>query len=307
MKFISYIIVYSLLWLISKLPDRIIYLFSDFLYFLAYYIVRYRKKVVFRNISLAFPDYTEKQVRKLARKFYSHFADVIIESSLMLFVPYEKSMKKLVFRNTELIDKLYQDGKLIVGISAHYGNWEYLVQIEEISDYRFLAIYKPLKNKYFDRLVRKTRARYGSIPVAMKEVGRKLFEMKRKNEIAISVFLTDQRPIWEHIQYWTKFLGLDTPVYLGPEKLAIKLDAAVVFMVVKKIKRGYYELAFELITEKAANEKPYTITEAHVRKLERAIREEPEYWLWSHKRWKFNYEDYRLNHPNYKKSIQQDQ
>lgn len=263
--------------------------------------------MVFRNISMVFPEYSKKQVGKLARKFYRHFADVIIESALMLFLPYEKSSKILEFRNSEIIEKLYQEGKIIIGISAHYGNWEYLVQIEKKFDYRFVAIYKPLNNKYFDRLVRRTRTRYGSIPVAIKEVGRKLLEMKRENEIMMSVFLTDQRPIWEHIQYWTKFLGVDTPIYMGPEKLAKKLDAAVVFMIVKKIKRGHYELEFELISESATHEKPQAITESHVRMLEKVIREEPAYWLWSHNRFKFNYEDYKLNHPNYKKSIRRDQ
>jgi KDO2-lipid IV(A) lauroyltransferase len=299
MKFIVYIIVYTILWLTARLPLKIIYLVSDFFYLVVYYIIGYRKDIVFKNLALVFPAYSEKEIRTIAKRFYKHFTDVLIESALMPFFSYERSSKHLVYKNPELLERLYDDGRFIIGIGAHYGNWEYLIHIEKKFRYRFLAIYKPLKNKYFDRFVKRSRSRFGSITVEMKQVGRTLFGMKKDKMQVFCGFLTDQRPVLQHIRYWTKFLGLDTPVYLGPEKLAKKLEAAVVYISIRKLRRGMYEMEFDLIAENAAQVESHDITEAHIRLLEKLIREEPAYWLWSHNRWKFDYEEFKRNYPNW--------
>ncbi|MCK5134337.1 MAG: lysophospholipid acyltransferase family protein [Bacteroidales bacterium] len=290
MEFISYILTRSLIWLLHLLPEQMLYFFSDCLYVINYYLVGYRKKVVFDNISNAFPDYSQQEVRRTAKRFYHHLCDLILESAISHFYSESRAMKRIKYTNPELLDDIYRKGKQVMAVTAHYGNWEYLSTMGLTTKYTIIGIYKPLKNKYFDRMVQKNRQRFGAVTVSMNGVARKLITFQRENRPALTLFLSDQRPVWEHIQYWTKFMGLDTPLYLGTEKLARKLDAAVVFLKIRKVRRGRYEVDIELICEDPNNLEPFEITEAHVKILENLIREAPEYWLWSHRRWKHSYE-----------------
>jgi KDO2-lipid IV(A) lauroyltransferase len=181
-------------------------------------------------------------------------------------------------------------------VTAHYGNWEYLSLINRIAPYQVIGVYKKLKNPHFDRLIRRSREKFGITTIPIEKIARKLISMKHEKEPSLSVFLADQRPIWQHIQYWTKFMGIDTPLYLGTEKLARKLGAAVVFLKIRKVRRGIYETEFELITEEPRELPPYQVTEAHVRILEGMIREAPQFWLWSHRRWKHSLDQYKKEH-----------
>jgi KDO2-lipid IV(A) lauroyltransferase len=293
MDFLIYILAYSLVWLLHILPERILYLISDFLYFLAYYVVAYRKKVVYDNLEKAFPEYSKSEIRLTARKFYQHLIDTMLESAISHFYSESKALKRMSYKNPELFDELHKSGKHIMAVLGHYGNWEYLSTLSLVSEYPFVAIYKPLHNKYFDRMVTRNRTRFGGIVTPMEQVVRKLFEYNNKKIPVITLNLGDQRPMFHQIQYWTKFMGRDTPLYLGTEKLARKLDAAVVFLKVRKIKRGRYEVDAELISKNPRELEPYEITERHVRILEELIREEPAYWLWSHDRWKHSYEKFK--------------
>ena len=153
-----------------------------------------------------------------------------------------------------------------------------------------------MRNRYFDRMVKRNRTRFGSMVTPMEQIARQLITYHRENKPVLTIFLSDQRPMFHQIQYWTKFLGLDTPLYLGTEKLAQKLDAAVVFLKIKKVRRGRYEVEIEPICKDPNTLNPYEITEAHVRILENLIREEPGYWLWSHRRWKHSIEMYGKEH-----------
>ena len=296
MKFLGYIFTYSLIWLLHLLPERILYWISDFLYLLIHYVVGYRKKVVYDNIAKAFPDYGKKEIRQTVRRFYHHLCDLFIESSVSHFYSESEALKKITYRNPELLNEMYSEGRQVIAVTGHYGNWEYLSTLGLVTKYPIVAIFKPLKNKYIDRLMQTNRNRFGVIPVPMKEIARKLISFQRDSTPAMSLFLADQRPIFHQIQYWTNFLGLDTPLYLGTEKLARKLNAAVVFLKVRKVKRGRYEVEIEQITGNPKDLEPFTITEAHVRILENLIREEPAYWLWSHRRWKHSHERFEREH-----------
>jgi len=300
MKFLAFLFVYSNLWLLARLPSSMFYLISDILYFFTYFVLGYRKKVVYGNMEKALPDYTNKEINKTARKFYRHFTDLMLESAIMHFISYERATKLFKFTNPELLVDLYKKEKPVVAVGGHYGNWEFLNHLEHYCDFTFIAIYKPLNNKYFDRLVQQKRAKFGSIVVPMSQVVRKLMDLKREGKLAFTGFLSDQRPVYNTIQYWTKFMGIDTPIYLGPEKIAKKLDAAVIFINTRRVRRGYYETELEIITENSKQEEPNSITETHVRMLEKLIRREPAYWLWSHNRWKIDYEEFRKDHPNFK-------
>ncbi|MFO7932860.1 MAG: lysophospholipid acyltransferase family protein [Bacteroidales bacterium] len=288
MKFIGYIFVYSITWVFHILPDRALYLFSDFLYLIAYHVVRYRKQVVFGNLTRAFPAYGHREVEEVARKYYHHLCDLLLESAVFLFYSKKRALKKISYRNQELLEDLFKKGKQVIGVTAHYGNWEYLATLGLLTDYRILAAYKPLKNKYFDRFIRKSRKKFGVIPIPMEKIARRMMTYGREKDPTMAIFLSDQRPLKSHIQYWTRFMGMDTPLYLGAEKLSRKLGAAVIFIKISKAKRGHYEVEYELICESPPEMEPHMITESHVRILEEVIRERPELWLWSHRRWKYS-------------------
>ena len=252
--------------------------------------------MVYENIAKAFPDYGKKEIRQTVRRFYHHLCDLFIESSVSHFYSESEALKKITYRNPELLNEMYSEGRQVIAVTGHYGNWEYLSTLGLVTKYPIIAIFKPLKNKYIDRLMQTNRNRFGVIPVPMKEIARKLISFQRDSTPAMSLFLADQRPIFHQIQYWTNVLGLDTPLYLGTEKLARKLNAAVVFLKVRKVKRGGYEVEIEQITGDPKDLEPFTITEAHVRILENLIREEPAYWLWSHRRWKHSHERFEREH-----------
>ena len=292
MGWLGYILTYSLVWLLHLLPERILYLLSDILYLLMYHVAGYRRKVVFENLQRAFPEYRKTEIQQIAKKFYHHLSDIFLESAVSHFYSESQALKRFTYKNPELLDEIYGTGKQVMAVLGHYGNWEYLSTLSLASKYPFIGIYKPLKNKYFDRMVQANRSHFGGMVVPMEKIARVLLEFKSRKEPVITLFLSDQRPVFQQIQYWTKFLGQDTPVYLGAEKMAKKLDAAVIFIKIRKRSRGRYEAEFELICLDPGNLETYAITEAHVKILEDLIREAPQYWLWSHRRWKHSYERY---------------
>jgi len=293
MKFIAYIFTYSFVWLLHLLPERFLYALSDVFYLLIYHVVAYRRKVVRDNLTRAFPEYDRAAIRQTAKKFYHHLCDLMLEQAVFHFHSERKALQKISYKNPELLNELYAKGKMVMAVLGHYGNWEYMASLGLAIDHPVVAIYKPLGNKYFDRMVQNNRKAFGVIPVPMSRIGRSLMEYQKNNEPVLTLFLGDQRPLYHQIQYWTKFMGLDTPMFLGTEKLARKLDAAVVFLKIRKIRRGRYETEVQLICESPEGLEPYEITERHVAILEDLIREEPAYWLWSHKRWKHTYEEFQ--------------
>jgi Kdo2-lipid IVA lauroyltransferase/acyltransferase len=292
MKFIGYIFTYSFIWLLHLLPERILYMFSDLLYLLMYHVAGYRKKVVFENLRKAFPDLTESEIKIIAKRFYHHLCDLLLESAVFPFYTESKAKQRFTIKNPELLNGLYSKGKMAMAVLGHYGNWEYLSSLGFSIDYPVVAIYKPLRNRHFDKMITKNREAFGVIPVPMEKIARRLIAYKKENNPVMTLFLGDQRPLYDQIHYWTKFMGRDTPMYLGTEKLAHKLDAAVVFLKIRKLKRGRYEMETELICEGPEGFEPYEITERHKEILENLIREDPAYWLWSHNRWKYSYEQF---------------
>jgi KDO2-lipid IV(A) lauroyltransferase len=290
MQFIGYILVYSFFWLLHLLPERILAGVSGFFYGVIYYIARYRRKVVYGNLSRAFPELGPGERTKIAKKYYRHLSDLFLESAISHFDSDRQFLRRISFRNLEVLDAAFSKGKQVIGVTAHYGNWEFLTTLGALTGFRVMGAYKPIKNKYIDRMVKRSRERFNSLPVPMGQIARAMMEHQRDGVPAVSIFVADQSPIFSQIQYWTKFLGQDTPLYLGAEKLARKLDATVVFLKVRKTRRFRYEVEIEMITEEPGKMEPFGITEAHVRILESLIKERPEFWLWSHRRWKHSYE-----------------
>jgi KDO2-lipid IV(A) lauroyltransferase len=286
MRAIAYYIFYGINWLVTLLPLRILYGLSDFLYVLLYYFPSYRRKVVSTNLKNAFPEKTEAELRSIEKKFYKHLADLFIETFKLTHMSKAQLMRRCTISNPEIMDRLFDENRDLIAVLGHYNNWEWLIIIPEFTKYKFSTIYKPLKNKFFDRFINNLRSKYGTALVPMSFIIREIINDRKNNIKTFSAFIADQTPVESEIRYWTNFLNQDTPVYLGAEKIASRYDMAVVFFNLQKIKRGYYNLKIELLFDHTAGLPEHIITETHVRRLEEIIKEKPEYWIWSHRRWK---------------------
>lgn len=278
------------LYLLSLMPFWFLYLVSDLLFVIVYYMAAYRKKVVQQNLAHAFPEKTIGERKAIEQKFYHHFCDLVVETIKTISISPRQLARRVKQANPDVVKMLVDSDRKLVGVAGHYCNWELLaLSITSITDKKFMIIYKPLSNKIFDKFFIKTRSRFRGIPVAMKLVLRKMVELK--SEPFITVLLGDQTPVRHESTYFTMFLNQPTPVFLGLEKMAKSFDTLVYFCDMRKVKRGYYTYKVVELIKNAKESAPYEITKAHVQYLEKVIREQPEYWLWSHRRWKFKPED----------------
>ncbi|WP_282123492.1 lysophospholipid acyltransferase family protein [Algibacter mikhailovii] len=286
MQLLAYIILYPLLWFISILPFRILYIISDFTFFFIYNIFGYRKKVVTNNMKLAFPEKTEQEIASIRKKFYHHFCDMLVESIKSITVSEKEIMKRYTFPNVDEIHQLEKENRSIVLMMGHYGSWEWIFILQKHVNYLGYAVYKKLSNKYFDRLVKRIRARYNSYLITTKETVPTLIKAKRNKELTFNGFVFDQSPKLDKAMHWQKFMGVKVPVHVGAEILAKRLDMVTLFLKVKKVKRGYYEATFTDIIRNPKEYKDFDITDLSLQRVEEQIREAPEFYLWTHKRWK---------------------
>lgn len=286
MQFLVYILVYPFLWLISILPFRVLYAFSDFIYFFVFHIFGYRKKTVKENLRLVFPDKDEKEIKQITQKFYHHLCDMIVEAIKSLTISEAEMKKRFTFSNIDLIQDIEKQKKSIVLMCAHYGSWEWIFILQTYVKYRGNAVYKQLANRHFDKLVRRIRAKYNSHLITTKEIIPTLIKQKRDGILTINGFVSDQSPKLNKAYHWNTFMGINVPVHTGAEMLAKKLDMAVVFFRVKRLKRGFYETTFETITLNPKSYENYEITDLFLKLVEKQIYEAPEFYLWTHKRWK---------------------
>ncbi len=275
---------------LSLLPLRVLYLFSDIVYPIAYYIIRYRRKVVYRNLHNSFPEKSQQEINKIAKAFYHHFCDFLFEYVKLISISEKELMKRCKFKNLEILDKYYNKNQSVIAVESHYCNWEWApIVMPLVVKQQAFAIYKPLTNKYIEKFVIKLRTRFGLNIIPMKQTLRIM--SSNKNKQTLNVFASDQSPMRHEIEYWTDFLNQKTPVFLGSEKISKLYNYGIVFLRQKKVKRGYYEVEIIDLCENPKETKEYEITELHVKELESVIKETPEYWLWSHKRWKHKYEN----------------
>jgi acyl carrier protein len=285
-KIFGYKIFYGLFWLIALLPFRCLYLISDLLYVLLRFVVRYRRNVIMENLRNSFPEKTEKERRLIARQFYHFFCDLIVETLKLVNINTSQINRRIRYSNPEIFDDLCKKGKQIFVVTGHYGNWEWTSTLQNTIPYHHTSLYQPLENKFFDKFIYDLRSRHGSEPIPIHMVIRAINRFKQENRLALLGFLSDQSPRRSEIHCWTTFLNQETPVYLGIEKLAKQYNAAVVYYEIRRVKRGYYEVDARLIAENAAETAEMEITSKHVQLLEETILRNPQYWLWSHRRWK---------------------
>ena len=281
----SAVLYYLILIPISLLPFRILYFLSDFFYLILYYVIPYRKKVVLMNLKNSFPHKSDKEIEAIAQKFYSHFCDLIIESIKTFTISENELRKRMRYTNAEILDKYFANKRSIIAITAHYNSWEWgAISSSFYLKHKPFGIYKPLADKFLDQKLRKSRERFGIAMFPMKET--KEYLTKYSNIPIMTGFVSDQSPSKIANSHWVKFLNQDTAASFGAEKYAKDFDSIPVFCNIQKIKRGYYETTFSVVSENPKDEPHGKITEVSFQILEKIIQEKPEFWVWSHKRWK---------------------
>ena len=284
-----YGIIYFFTWIYAIWPLRVLYVFADILYIPLYYMVRYRRKVVRRNLSNSFPDKDEKEIVKLEKQFYHHFCDYFFETIKLLHISDGEMKKRFVFKNMEIAEDKMKDGNSCIMMLGHYGNWEWITSITLWSkdpETIFSQIYRPLKNKAFDRFFINLRRRFHSVGFAKNDTLREIVKLKRTGKKTMIGFISDQKPSLNNIHYWTQFLNQETAILIGAERIAKQTGFIVGYLDVTRIKRGYYEVDVKMITDDPASTNEFEITERYARLMEETILRDPARWLWTHNRWK---------------------
>ncbi|MBC9934249.1 lysophospholipid acyltransferase family protein [Chitinophaga qingshengii] len=253
------------------------------IFFLLYKVMRYRYTEVIQNLSRSFPEKSYGEIKRIATDFYRHFSRLFVEIPLLMTMPRKQASRRLVLHNAALIEQYLAQGRPVIMMLGHYGNWECMSLLPALWHYPVYAVFKPLRNRFFDRLMQKIRSRFGLRLLAMEDAPRHL--LQRKPPPGVYIFIADQSP--PQRKHVVDFLHQPTPVITGTERLAKAVDAVVVYAVIHK-KGGQWEMSFSLITDKAATAAPFEITRIFNTRLEKDICQCPAYWLWTHRRWKKN-------------------
>jgi Kdo2-lipid IVA lauroyltransferase/acyltransferase len=280
---IGFYFAYPFIYLIGSLPFRLLYVVSDFLCFI-FSITGYRRKVVMDNLRYSFPDKTEAEIKAICKSYFKYLCDLTLETLKTLTMTEQESKERCVFHNPEWLVKLCEDKKSIVIVMGHYGNWEWAgPSLSLATKYQLVVIYRPLSNPYFEKMMVGMRTKFGTKITPVNQTLRDM--VANRGKVTATAFIADQYPASGNA-YWTNFLQQETGFFTGPEKLSSKFDYPVVYIQIKRVRRGYYEVIPELLfaNPKVTNEGE--ITETFVRKLEQDIMQAPSTWLWSHRRWK---------------------
>lgn len=274
--------------LMARLPLRLLYPLSTLACFFLYRLVGYRRKVVAANLKRCFPEASPEQLRLWEREFYHHLCDIFIEAFKLLHISDREMSRRVEVRGIEAVNAVVDSGRSVVVMIGHYGNWEWVTYLAtKLNRKATLAqIYHPLSNKFMDRLMLTLRGRFGSKSLPMASAVRSLLQMERRGEHFVCGFIADQRPFTRELKHWTCFLGQDTPYVVGGESIGNHIGADFYYLDIEPLKRGHYRMTFKPIIPPADDTEPNPVTRQYLSMLEATIRRAPQYWLWSHKRWK---------------------
>lgn len=285
---ILYYIVLAVWYVFSLLPLRVHYVLSDIIFSILYGLFGYRKKVVRENLRTSFPEKSEDELRKIERGFYHFLCDYLVESVKLMTISRENLKRRMVFKGTELLEQCIQEGQSCAIYLGHYCNWEWVTSLPLwfTPKARCGQIYHPIENEAFDRLFLRLRQRLNALCIPMQDTLRKVLEFRRIGQPVVIGYISDQKPHWVNIHHWVDFLHHDTPVLTGTERIVRKMNHAVFYLDMRRVRRGYYEAELKLITRHPQEVKgEYGLTDIYYRMLEQNIKQAPEFWLWSHKRW----------------------
>lgn len=286
MQFIVFAITYPIIWVLSRLPMRILYIKSDIFFFLIYHVIGYRKTVVLENLKLAFPNKPEQELLRIRKKFFKHLMDLLMESVKAFSISEKEILKRYTYKNPELVNKYAEEGRNIALVGAHQANWEWSTSLALVLNIDVLGAYTKLNNKYFEKAVRKSREKFGVIGYKTSDMIKGMKQRFSKKEKGAYILLSDQSPQPHKTYYWREFFNIKVPVHTGAEMLSKRFDLVVINYVAKKVKRGHYEVEFQLITDQPKEFENYQVTDRYTELTEKNILEQPEFYLWSHKRFK---------------------
>jgi KDO2-lipid IV(A) lauroyltransferase len=286
MKFLTKFVITPLLIFISWLPFRLLYFISDLFYYILYYGIKYRRKIVRKNLELSKVAKSTKDLIRIEKKFYRHLTDVFFEMFKFYSISPEEMKKRFYIENPEIFYQLEKKNKSVMFMTSHYGGFEWFLSINYHVPQLPFAVYTPLSNKSLESLIKKFRLRHGSKLISRYEAGSYIKKQIKENKLFLYGMAADQSAQIRSITYWKEFLGVKVPVFTGSERIAKQHDIPVVFGKVVKIKRGHYKVVVDLISEFPNEYKDYQITDIYIKKLEKQIREIPEYYYWTHNRFK---------------------
>jgi len=287
MDFVTYIFFLLLVTIIGITPFFLLYRLADFVYFMLYRIIGYRKPVVSTNLKKVFPDKTEKELKQIEKASYRNLADIFVEGIKGFTMSKKSIMKRHKFLNPEIFEPYNKKNQAVIIAAGHYGNWEWVFSLASLTEALPIATYLKINNPYFERFMLHNRSRFGGLLIETKQLRQTVAKLAQENRQFILGLLADQSPQRHRTKYWRSFLDVpDVPVFVGPEKLAKQYDAAFVFIQITKQKRGYYTVDFELITNHPKTYPDYQLTDIFVDKLTQQIKAQPAYYLWTHNRFK---------------------
>ena len=279
-------------YIISFFPMPVLYVLSDLSFMILFYLIKYRRSVVKDNLVKSFADKSKQEITMLERKFYKHFCDVIFETLKGLTISKKQINKRIRIKNMDFFERCYHEQKSILFYAAHQGNWEWLSFLTLYVPFKVITLYKPLSNKYFDELMKTIRERPGTMCIESKKGYRKILESMKSNQLIVSAIIGDQSPAREGAKCWLNFLNQKTAFIIGAERIIERTNQVVVFPSFKRIRRGYYEIEIKEINVHYGNAECYRLVEQYSIVLEKTIKESPDMWLWSHRRWKLSYPAY---------------
>lgn len=292
MKNLTYYLSFTLWFIISLLPLWVFYRLSDGLYYLVYHVVRYRRRVVYANLRSSFPEKSEAEIERIAKDFYSFFCDYIVET-LKFFSMGEKNIRKrMKFEGLNQVKEDFANGRSVSVYLGHYCNWEWISSLGLHLDEQCGQIYHPLENATLDRLFLYMRGRFKAQSIKMDDTFLTILKWKKEGRKNIVGYIADQVPGYNNIHYWADFLHHDTPVFTGAERISKIMDTTVYYLDVERPRRGYYTARFIKIADSLNKHPVFFATEQYFRLLEQNIQRAPQYWLWSHKRWKRTREEF---------------
>lgn len=286
MNALVYYLTFPILFVVSRLPFPLFYQLSDFICFLIYRVFGYRKAVVRSNLKHAFPELKEAEYRIIEKKFYRHLCDLFLEIIKSMGMSKDQMLKRFKVKNIEVLTQFEKQNRSAFLLCGHYASWEWMMSLGYHMNHLGYGIYRPIKNPYFDNLIKEIRSRHDAYMIPQKTAAELIRQKEKKNERGVYGFASDQSPRPTPKSYWRPFMGINVPVYTGAERLARELNIPLVFGKIKRVKRGYYELEFKLITNQPKTTAVNEITDIYTEWLEEQIKEDPTQYFWTHKRFK---------------------
>ncbi|MDP9959903.1 lysophospholipid acyltransferase family protein [Chryseobacterium lathyri] len=277
----------KILYFISKLPLKVLYIFSDVMFFLNYYLVGYRKKVITQNLRKSFPEKSEEEIRIIRKKFYLNFSDYLVETIKSFSISETESRVRMQHINQEVFHEAKAEGKNVIMLAGHVFNWEWMNAFARIIPQKHChPVYRKVNSDFWENQMKKVRNKFGNEALEANEVIMNIFRSKNDGESAY-MFVADQTPHVAHVNYGLEFLNQRTPAFIGYDKLATRMDLAFIYCEMKKVKRGYYQVNYHRIYPEGEKFTEHEVVKKFHKLLENTLRKHPDNYLWSHRKWKY--------------------